>query len=323
MPRPWNAAEYLASYPDLQAAFGPDPAAAAAAWHWQAYGQAEGRTSSFDGLDYIAGYPDLVAALGASPTGGAMHWVIWGEDEGRRFDSFDGAQYLANYPDIRAAFGADQTAAAWHYILWGSQDGRSDDALVQPPPPPPPPPTPGRRIEGSVGFVNDVLVGGPGDDTLHGGYGADTLTGGAGADVFLYGTRLTATGLAIDMDSGTRGSGGSDVITDFVPGQDRIDLSALCTTASGDQFAAVWLGTAPFTSVGPHPRNADGSSGAPRDVPPEVRYEWRTDGTTRVLLDGPVKFESLKLGATPLDTIPDGEIILLGHHTLAAADFIL
>ncbi|WP_108887577.1 calcium-binding protein [Pseudoprimorskyibacter insulae] len=55
---------------------------------------------------------------------------------------------------------------------------------------------------------NDTLSGGPGDDTLIAGAGYDTLTGGAGADVFV-------------LEAGrTR-----DTITDFQPGQDRIDLS--------------------------------------------------------------------------------------------------
>jgi hypothetical protein len=49
MAKPWNAAEYLASYTDLQAAYGPDPFAAS--WHWQHFGQAEGRACDFDGLN--------------------------------------------------------------------------------------------------------------------------------------------------------------------------------------------------------------------------------------------------------------------------------
>lgn len=54
-----------------------------------------------------------------------------------------------------------------------------------------------------------TLDGGAGDDILLDGPGQDTLTGGAGADIFV----LTA-------------DGQRDVITDFNPAQDRIDLSA-------------------------------------------------------------------------------------------------
>ena len=55
----------------------------------------------------------------------------------------------------------------------------------------------------------DVLTGGAGDDVLVDGAGADTLSGGAGADLFVL------------LADGQR-----DVITDFQPGIDRLDLSA-------------------------------------------------------------------------------------------------
>jgi uncharacterized protein len=66
-----------------------------------------------------------------------------------------------------------------------------------------------KTITGTAG--RDTLVGTPGDDVITGGEGADTLTGGAGSDVFVYTSMRDA----------------GDVITDFVPGTDRIDLSAL------------------------------------------------------------------------------------------------
>ncbi|MCA1925198.1 MAG: ExeM/NucH family extracellular endonuclease [Thiobacillus sp.] len=69
-----------------------------------------------------------------------------------------------------------------------------------------------KRIHGTAG--RDVLTGTPGDDIIIGGAGADTLTGGGGRDVFVY-TSL--------RDAG-------DVITDFAPGIDRIDLGALLTS---------------------------------------------------------------------------------------------
>lgn len=61
------------------------------------------------------------------------------------------------------------------------------------------------------GAGDDVLDGGRGDDTLAGGAGFDVLSGGFGADVFVF----AANGPAWDR------------ITDFTPGQDRIDLVAL------------------------------------------------------------------------------------------------
>lgn len=55
---------------------------------------------------------------------------------------------------------------------------------------------------------NDTLYAGAGDDTLSDGAGQDILTGGNGADLFVM------------TDDGAR-----DIIADFTPGQDMIDLS--------------------------------------------------------------------------------------------------
>ncbi|MDR0277883.1 MAG: type I secretion C-terminal target domain-containing protein, partial [Paucimonas sp.] len=78
-------------------------------------------------------------------------------------------------------------------------------------------------LQGGLG--NDVLNGGGGDDLLIGGRGDDTLTGGSGADTFLW----------------QLGDNGHDVVTDFTPGTDRLDLSQLlqgenATSASLDDY---------------------------------------------------------------------------------------
>lgn len=62
----------------------------------------------------------------------------------------------------------------------------------------------------------DVLQGGSGDDTLSGGLLRDVLTGGAGADVFDYNTASESPFTAQ-----------SDLIRDFQPGTDLIDLTDL------------------------------------------------------------------------------------------------
>ena len=66
------------------------------------------------------------------------------------------------------------------------------------------------------GNGNDDLEGGEGDDILEGGAGDDDLVGGFGADTFKF-------------SSGE----GDDVIEDFTPGEDKIDLS---TISSIDDF---------------------------------------------------------------------------------------
>ena len=68
---------------------------------------------------------------------------------------------------------------------------------------------PGALLQADAG--GGTLVGTAGRDILVGGPGADVLQGGAGADVFV---------------PGSGSGGGEDVILDFTPGEDVIDLSA-------------------------------------------------------------------------------------------------
>ncbi len=66
-----------------------------------------------------------------------------------------------------------------------------------------------RLINGTFG--RDILVGTPGDDRLVGGSGADVLSGNGGNNLFVYNSLRDA----------------GDTITDFVPGQDKLDLRVL------------------------------------------------------------------------------------------------
>jgi predicted extracellular nuclease len=66
-----------------------------------------------------------------------------------------------------------------------------------------------KRVTGSA--KRDLLSGSPGDDLIIGGIGADRLSGGDGGDLFAYQSMRDA----------------GDVVTDFVPGEDRIDLRGL------------------------------------------------------------------------------------------------
>jgi Ca2+-binding RTX toxin-like protein len=94
-------------------------------------------------------------------------------------------------------------------------------------------------INGGLG--NDILSGGSGDDLLIGGLGNNTLTGGAGGDTFQW----------------FKGNSGHDVITDFTPGTDKLDLSQLLqgesgTTASLDDylhFTVTGSGPSTVTSI--------------------------------------------------------------------------
>ncbi|MGH8382145.1 retention module-containing protein [Pseudomonas sp.] len=75
------------------------------------------------------------------------------------------------------------------------------------------------------GLGNDTLNAGGGNDVLAGGPGNNTLTGGTGNDIFLW----------------QQGNTGRDLVTDFTPGTDRLDLSQLlqgenATSASLDDY---------------------------------------------------------------------------------------
>jgi len=65
-------------------------------------------------------------------------------------------------------------------------------------------------LSGGVG--SDILIGGAGNDVLAGGPGNDTLTGGAGNDTFVF---------------SHTGAANADTITDYVVGEDAIDLQEL------------------------------------------------------------------------------------------------
>lgn len=130
------------------------------------------------------------------------------------------------------------------------------------------------------GSGNDIISGRGGNDVILGGYGADVLSGGTGADSFVV----------RDWDTGTGSE--ADLILDFTPGGDMIDLSAIdADLVTGGDQAFSWVGSAAFSCVAG-----------------ELRYGF--DGVdTRIQgdLDG--------------DGAADFEIVLAGAVTLAGADF--
>ncbi len=97
------------------------------------------------------------------------------------------------------------------------------------------------RLTGNA--AANLLNGGGGNDILIGGTGKDVLTGGAGSDIFDF-NALAETGLT---------SSTWDIITDFVRGADKIDLSTLdanTATTTNDAFSSVIGSTAAFNAAG-------------------------------------------------------------------------
>src|SRR3569833_2382279 len=138
-------------------------------------------------------------------------------------------------------------------------------------------------INGTGNGLNNVIVGNEGNNLLNGMGGVDTLTGGSGADTFVY-----ATG-----DTGA-GSGKRDLITDFVPGTDKIDLALIdgdVSTEALDSFRL--LGAAAF----------DGS--------PAALHYWYDSPHGVTIVEGDVNG----------DSSADFGIELTGSLTLTSADF--
>ena len=137
------------------------------------------------------------------------------------------------------------------------------------------------------GAGDDTLVGGLGNDTLIGGTGKDQLTGESGTDVFDF-NALSEMGI---------GSATRDVITDFVRGQDKIDLSTVDanTLVAGNQsFSAPAVGGSVVGSAFARPGSL------------------YFDRSTAVLY-----------GNTDVDAAAEFAIQLVGLNTLAAADIVL
>jgi hypothetical protein len=227
--------------------------------------------------------------------------------------------HLANYADLRAAFGSDETAAAQHFIIHGAAEGRTDDAPAVTSDADTVPvtlsPVPGQMIVGTD--TADTLVGTPGDDTIHGGNAQDTMAGGDGADIFTFGSRWTPAPAPKMWDGGDR-------ITDFQPGMDKLDFSALISAKGYD---GAFVGADGFSTNPPIPRDFNSYQfihGSFEDVEVGYRHERMSDGSevTTVVLDGPVHIGSAKFNLTPMDGNVDARVTLVGVHTLTASDVI-
>ena len=105
------------------------------------------------------------------------------------------------------------------------------------------------NLSGIGNALNNVMIGGSGNNTLTGAAGNDTLIGGAGNDTLIGGAGNDTFVLSAATDSGV-GAGNRDIITDFLSGTDRIDLSGMDANAglAGNQ-AFTMINTLAFSGV--------------------------------------------------------------------------
>ncbi len=159
----------------------------------------------------------------------------------------------------------------------------------------------------SGGADNDSLDGGIGNDTLTGNGGNDTLLGGSGSDRLIGSAGVDVLSGGLDADTfvfATAGESGSgttrDLITDFQPGIDRIDIGAFDANTTLLAF-----GTQDFVFLP--------TAGAVITGAGQLRYRHDTvNGLTFVEGNTNSTLTSMEF-----------QIVLTGIHTLTSADFIL
>ncbi len=136
-------------------------------------------------------------------------------------------------------------------------------------------------IEGAIGSDGaDIFKGSSGDNEFQGGLGKDTYTGGGGRDVYDF-----------DKVQDSPAGASRDVIKDFVPGQDVIDLAGVDgdRTTPGNQ-AFRWVGKATLTGT--------------------AQLGYYVSGNTTIVR-----------ASNDADAAPEIEIQLNGVKTLTPADF--
>jgi Ca2+-binding RTX toxin-like protein len=131
---------------------------------------------------------------------------------------------------------------------------------------------------------DEIVFGSGGQDWLTGGLGQDTMKGGTEADRFIL-TRATES---------RPGDDEQDVLRNFHPGRDRIDLREIDARKEvGCDQAFTWLDTGEFTGAGG-----------------ELRYRQAGQNT-------------IVSGDIDGDLAPDFQLQLNGHLILSDADFLL
>ncbi|HZH27708.1 MAG TPA: calcium-binding protein [Azospirillaceae bacterium] len=162
---PWgtyfDAARYLASNPDLRAAFGTDHARATR--HWETTGHLEARHGAM-----MVGGSILAAGAGNDTVHGGIHNdYLLGGTGNDRLEGQGGHDWLYGEAGSDTLNGGDHGDRLYGGTGSDTLDGGSgDDSLYG-------------------GSESDTLRGGDGVDRIHSGLGSDTVYGGLGNDLFI------------------------------------------------------------------------------------------------------------------------------------------
>jgi RTX calcium-binding nonapeptide repeat (4 copies) len=144
-----------------------------------------------------------------------------------------------------------------------------------------------------AGAGDDTLWGGDGDDLVAGGADADVLGGGSGDDIFVFGW---LGGASQKADTGS-GRNKRDVIADFEPGSDLIDLSGYENASAP---GSVWIGARAPTATN------------------LLQIGYHDEGNATIVdIYAPTGAGRAKVAK------PVGEIELMGTHQVTASDFLL
>ena len=116
---------YVASYPDLIKALGPDAARAKA--HYEATGRFERRAVTFDPQRYLARNAWLRTATGGTSLALTRHYINQGYAKGLTWldAPLRWLRYIASYGDLIYAYGPLASAGELHWAAQGQAEGRT------------------------------------------------------------------------------------------------------------------------------------------------------------------------------------------------------
>ncbi|MBN8189853.1 hypothetical protein JF540_24515 [Salipiger thiooxidans] len=254
------------------------------------------RTATLDGTVYVVagGSDDGLTLFSLLPDGHLVELQSLADSTALGLDNVNALELVAA-EGVLHAFVTSETETGVTHLSWA------------------PDPDDGQHLGGDR---SEALSAGGGDDLLFDGAGSDTLTGGTGADLFVF---------AAD--------GSRDVITDFTPGQDMVDLSGwdwlystaqLEITATGAEIRygdeLLELRSADGRSLGYDDFMETDMLGLPRVPRPVVTTAGlpsteRTGGDGADVLDGTIGHDRLS-GSAGNDTLAGGA----GDDTLIGGD---